>query len=171
MVGNSVAEEDASKGQEVEPKGCIDSFQSSVEEPAALVAEASRTPVYVNEVRFVFESFLAELVPGDIEAGRVRCSDLPCKQIIHVDYLIIVLILILLNRKLVAFFVINEFAQRKVLLNGNNEEVIKFSDDDKGQKVHDNVHNTVVGIENDDVDKLDTEGLRHLHQSDAESPA
>ena len=58
-----------------------------------------------------------------------------------------------------------------MLLNRNNKEVIKLSDDHKSQKVHDNVHNTVVSIQNDDIDKLDTEGLSHLHQSDAKGKA
>ena len=112
MVGNPVAEEDTSKGQEVEPKGCIDGLQSSVKEPGALVAEASRAPVDVNIVRFAFESFVTELVPRNVEAGRVGCSDLPCKQIVHVDDLIIFLILINLNRKLIAFFVVDKLTQR-----------------------------------------------------------
>ena len=91
MVRNSVAEEDAGKGQEVEPKGCINGFQSSVKEPTALVAATSRSPkVKVNEFRFILEwhtPSLTKLIAGNVEAGRVRCSDLPSEQILHISRL------------------------------------------------------------------------------------
>ena len=110
MVGNSVAEEDTGEGQEVEPKGCIDGLQSSVEDPTALVAAASRFPVHVNELRFTLEWLrpsLTKLVPWDVEAGRVRCSDLPPKQIVYTYCLAA-----FLDQEFIICFAVNKHTQR-----------------------------------------------------------